>query len=410
MGLFSGRAAFPGIAYAPARGLYQQRFEFGQLFGRHYTERGLKPGRLLIRISSAGVCASDREFFYRTQIADTKLIHGLPLGHEMSGVVEEAGEGLDLDFWLGSHVAVESHCPRYFDDWDRMPWYAPEVLRGGFSLIGHNAMGGDAVSGGWTAFSVIPHRNAFKLTSNVLRATGGFPCLLEPSGNAVYLVLTLLERIKTLGLSPEEARVAVFGLGQQGTMMMHLAESMGISHIAGIDVQKERTANAAEVVNGPCLSAGPDAGTGLSYRLETCLGGKADFVIDACGALSNLSLAISILRQNGELFFFGLKDSGSTVPGTGLTLHDFVFNQERRKLDFAGCRVMAQGVIGRSLESWRVLLQLLDSEPDGALSHLIRSRTAFMGSMDRFETELLPQYREGMAPAGKVVMRAFRGF
>ena len=64
----------------------------------------LGPGELLIRTRASGICGSDLMEWYRIQKAP------LVLGHEVTGEVVQAGEGVE-DFCVGDRVFSSHHVP-----------------------------------------------------------------------------------------------------------------------------------------------------------------------------------------------------------------------------------------------------------------------------------------------------------
>jgi len=62
------------------------------------------PGELLVRIEASGICGSDIMEWYRLPKAP------IVLGHEVSGVVEEVGDGVE-GFAVGDRVVTTHHVP-----------------------------------------------------------------------------------------------------------------------------------------------------------------------------------------------------------------------------------------------------------------------------------------------------------
>lgn len=62
-------------------------------------------GEVLLRVKSTGICGSDLHPYENGAMGDTMLGSPLILGHEFSGVIEEAGPGVNLQ--SGTRVAVD---------------------------------------------------------------------------------------------------------------------------------------------------------------------------------------------------------------------------------------------------------------------------------------------------------------
>ena len=62
------------------------------------------PGELLMRVEASGVCGSDVMEWYRLPKAP------IVLGHEVAGVVEKIGEGVER-FKAGDRIVTTHHVP-----------------------------------------------------------------------------------------------------------------------------------------------------------------------------------------------------------------------------------------------------------------------------------------------------------
>ena len=62
------------------------------------------PGELLMKIEASGICGSDVAEWYRLPKAP------LVLGHEVAGVVEEVGAGVEI-FKTGDRIVTTHHVP-----------------------------------------------------------------------------------------------------------------------------------------------------------------------------------------------------------------------------------------------------------------------------------------------------------
>ena len=62
------------------------------------------PGELLVRVEASGICGSDVMEWYRIKKAPRVL------GHEIAGVITEAGEGVKK-YKVGDRVFVSHHVP-----------------------------------------------------------------------------------------------------------------------------------------------------------------------------------------------------------------------------------------------------------------------------------------------------------
>jgi L-idonate 5-dehydrogenase len=56
--------------------------------------RPLAPGEARVSVAFGGICGSDMHYYHRGAVGDFALREPLTLGHEVSGVVIEVGEGV----------------------------------------------------------------------------------------------------------------------------------------------------------------------------------------------------------------------------------------------------------------------------------------------------------------------------
>ncbi len=65
-----------------------------------------RPGDVLLRIETVGVCGSDIHYYTAGRIGDQIIDHPATLGHECAGTVMEVGAGVDV-LEVGQHVAID---------------------------------------------------------------------------------------------------------------------------------------------------------------------------------------------------------------------------------------------------------------------------------------------------------------
>ena len=396
----------PAIVYHPEAGVHLRQLAPETILGKE-----LLPGTLLVKITHTSICGSDHHFFDSSETARSKLIKNLPIGHELAGEVIDVGTGLERETWLGKKIAVESHVPKYRSDWQQKRWYDADIIRGGYAVIGYDALGGDPAPGAWTPFIVIPHHNAYIISDNVVQGTGGYPSLLEPNGNAVNTILLLSERLQAMNCDPEQARLVIFGLGVQGRMMMYLAGKRGIANIVGFDISEAAIANARKMgLETVILLDRNQDKQHIVAQINDSLQGQADVIIDSCGDLDDMDIGSQVIRARRRVFSFWLERPARQVPGTDISLHDFVFNQLRHQVSIAGNEFYYSGIVGRTAESWREIIKIIDEEPDGVFARILRSTITPIGSMDHFAAMLSSIHCANDLPKGKLVLTPFAGF
>ncbi len=235
-----------------------------------------RSGELLIETSACGVCGSDVMEWYR--------VRGAPrvLGHEVVGVVAEAGEGAG-DFQAGDRVFVTHHVPCN---------RCALCVRGehtACATLKHTNFD----PGGFAEFIRIPAINVrngtFRLPDETSDDEGVF---IEPLG----CVLRGWRRLRmTPGLS-----VLVVGSGVSGLLHVQAAAALGAGPVFAADVHPYRL-QAAERFGARALPSCEETAEALREAND---GRLADRVILCAGAPKALETALACVAPCGILQVF----------------------------------------------------------------------------------------------------------
>ena len=245
-------------------------------------------GELVVKLGVCGVCGTDLE---------KARGHGVTtaiLGHEVAGVVEEVGEGVeDLEEW--EHVFVHHHvsCGRCHYCLNGNPTMCSLFLRTNIEPCGFAEY--------FRVPSVNVERGAvIKLPKAMSLETASF---IEPLACCVKA----LNRIHpSAGFSS-----AVIGFGPMGALFTMLLRLSGASYICVGDVSEFRLGFAGE--------AGADDSVNLAEgsMREACLaatGGRGvDLAVVSTGNLKAYEEALRVVRRGGAVCVFG-------APGRGARL------------------------------------------------------------------------------------------
>ncbi len=162
------------------------------------------PRDALVRIAACGICGTDVSYVHMGMTPG----HPIPLGHEMSGVVDWVGDEV-LNLSIGDRVAI---CP---------------------SDVGGGAIGTGGGQGGLTPLLHVPDaasgRRLFKVPDDMPLTTAA---LAEP----------LAVGMQAVNQSEAKAgeRVAVFGCGPIGLMAIATLIDRGVEEVVAIDFSPER--------------------------------------------------------------------------------------------------------------------------------------------------------------------------
>lgn len=243
------------------------------------------PGELLVRIEASGICGSDIMEWYRLPKAP------IVLGHEISGVVEEAGDGVE-GFAVGDRVVATHHVPcntcRYcltdrhsVCDTLKATHFDP----GGFSeLVRLPAINVD--------------RGTFKLPDQVSFEEASF---VEPLACAV-------RALRIARLEPGQS-VAVLGSGISGVLFIQLARALGAGPVIATDIDEHRLTEAGRFGADAALPADSDVAAGIREAND---GRLAERVFVCTGALPAIKQALGCVDRGGTMMWYAPADPGVT--------------------------------------------------------------------------------------------------
>jgi 6-hydroxycyclohex-1-ene-1-carbonyl-CoA dehydrogenase len=187
-----------------------------------------EPGEAVIEVAGCGVCHTDLAFLYHG--VKTRGALPLVLGHEISGIVREVGDGVDAAL-VGRAVVVPAV----------LPCGECELCRAGRRTIcRRQVMPGNDRNGGFASHVVVPARFICPVPAKVL-ATHELWELSVVSDAAS----TPFEAVKRSGLAAGDLAVLV-GAGGIGVYGVQIASATGAKVIAlDIDERKLEQARAA---------------------------------------------------------------------------------------------------------------------------------------------------------------------
>ncbi|WP_160573516.1 alcohol dehydrogenase catalytic domain-containing protein [Actinomadura physcomitrii] len=240
------------------------------------------PGEVLLQVAATGVCHSD--VFIRQ--APPMLGMSLPvtLGHEIVGVVREAGPG--GDWAAGSQVAVYvlrgcgscSACKRGADN----------LCRTGYRGIGTHT------DGGLAEFVVVPARNL--VDASGLDATTAAP--LTDAG------LTAFHSVRSAAsLTDDWSRTLVIGVGGLGHLALQMVLATTEAEVITVDAHEGKLELAARLGAHHVVPAGAAAANAVRDLVH---GREIDVVLDFVGADDTLDLAAQVTNRGSAIVVAGL--------------------------------------------------------------------------------------------------------
>ncbi len=244
-------------------------------------------GELLLRVTAAGICGSDRHLL----AGEYPAAPPVTLGHEVEGVVVGAGPGTSLP--LGTRVAVDPNisCGA-----------CPYCRRGLVSHCGQlRAIGVDR-DGGLADLVAVPQAQAYELPADL---PTGFGALCEP-------LACCLRAMDQAGVQPGDS-VAVFGGGVIGQLLAQLCRLAGASVLL-VTRQAEKRA-LAERLGAQATMAPPssDGAAAISGPQGFAPGG-VDVAFEAAGVAATFVGSLQVVRRAGTVVVVGAAPASMTVP------------------------------------------------------------------------------------------------
>jgi len=178
----------------------------GGIAVRDWEPRDAGPGEIRLKVGAAGICGTDMQIFNWAPRMARRMELPRVLGHEVSGVVDQVGEGV-TNVALGDHVSLESHI--YCGT-------CRPCRLGDAHLCNNTTYPGIDIDGAFADYVVVPSVIAWKNPKDLPHETGA---MLEPFGIGVHACL------EGSGVSGQS--VLINGCGPIGLMAIAVARALG---------------------------------------------------------------------------------------------------------------------------------------------------------------------------------------
>lgn len=247
------------------------------------------PRNVLIRVKAAGICHSDAH--YRAGVSPVEPMP-LTLGHEVAGVVEKTGAGVE-GFTAGDRV-----CVHYLATCG-----ACNFCKAGTEQFCPSAqMIGKHRDGGYAEFVVVPARSVFRLPDEIPFEQGAI--LMCSSA-------TSLHALNKARLRPGET-VAIFGVGGLGVSAVQLAKCFGAAEVFGVDINPKKLELAQHF---GAIPVNASAGNPVEQIQELTRGRGVDVALELVGLPVTMRQAMQSLAVLGRAALVGLtRDTFEVAP------------------------------------------------------------------------------------------------
>ncbi len=243
-------------------------------------------GDVLVRMKAAGICGTDLE----------KIQGGFGpggiLGHEVSGIVEQTGEGVTV-LKPGTPVLAHHHVPCYSCYYCQQADY---TMCDSFKATNLDPCG-------FAKFFRVPEFNVVRGAVTPLPAHVSFEeaAMIEPAACCV-------RALNTAGVNQGD-NVLIVGLGPTGLTQLQLLRGMGAGTIIGTEIRQSRMDMARKM--GADLVINPTE-EDVSKEVKRTTGVGVDIAVVATGNPKALSQAFPSVRKGGRILLFGAPAHGAT--------------------------------------------------------------------------------------------------
>jgi D-arabinose 1-dehydrogenase-like Zn-dependent alcohol dehydrogenase len=240
-------------------------------------------GEVLVRVEAAGVCLSDVHIAQGIIRLRHTTSGDLTLGHEVAGVVERLGAGVD-GWQAGARVAVQ-----------------PVIWR----PDGSSRTLGVDYDGGWAEYVVTPAATLVPLPDNLS---------FEQAAIIPDAVSTPWSAIRTTGnVRPGEA-VGVWGVGGLGAHAVQLLRLVGAAPIIAVDPLPAARERALTL--GADVALDPTVADFAAQVSDVTRGRKLDVALDFAGVPVSQAQTIASLGHGGRAVLVGMSNQPVTIQNS----------------------------------------------------------------------------------------------
>ncbi|OBQ78976.1 L-idonate 5-dehydrogenase [Mesorhizobium sp. WSM3873] len=285
------------------------------------------PGQVLLRLAAGGICGSDLHYYNHGGFGTVRLKEPMILGHEVSGVIESLGPGVN-GLQTGQLVAVSPS----------RPCYSCRYCREGM----HNQCLNMRFYGSAMPF---PHiQGAFRemLVADAIQCipadglTAGEAAMAEPLAVCLHATRRAGEMLGK--------RVLVTGCGPIGLLSIISARRAGAAEIVAVDITGFTLSMAMRAGADKTINTRSEPEGLAPYLADK---GTFDILYECSGAAAALAQGIAALRPRGTIVQLGLGGAEMALPMSTVTAKELSINGSFRfHPEFAvGVELMRKGLI-----------------------------------------------------------------
>ena len=279
------------------------------------------PRDVLIRITKAGICGTDRHIWEWDAWAASRIPVGIVTGHEFVGIIEAVGAAVTR-YQPGQRVSAEGHITAGIDYNSRT---------GNAHIASDTRILGIDRDGIFADYAVVPEENIWPVHPSIPDKVAA---VLDPLGNAVHTVMAA-------GVSAKS--VLITGTGIIGLMAVTVAKAAGAGRIFTTDMDPRRRELSRKL--GAVDAFDPRDNGFINVIRGACRNEGVDVLLEMSGSPAAYDQGFSCLRNGGTAALLGIP---SKPPTFNITQH----------VVFKGATVL--GINGRKMfETWYQMEELL---------------------------------------------------
>lgn len=242
------------------------------------------PGEVTIQVKVVGICGTDAHIYEGAYTAQYPIVPG----HEFSGLVAEAGEGV-TGWEAGDRVTAD---PSLFCG------HCPFCLTGRTNHCETFGAIGVTVPGALAEYVAVPAEKVFALPEGLSLEEGAF---VEPLACVVYGMHRLQLKFGD--------RVLIFGAGSMGQQLIQAIACAGASELVAVDLSESKLA-LAKRFGATKVVVGKEAERELGPRNYPH---GFDAVVDATGIPAVIQEALKYLGPTGKYLQFGVAPKDTEI-------------------------------------------------------------------------------------------------
>ena len=252
-----------------------------------FDDKAPAPGEVRVKIAAGGICGSDLHYYHDGGFGTVRIREPMALGHEIAGVVAEAGEGV-AHLASGTRVAVNPsrpcgvciHCREGMGN---------QCLD--MRFMG-SAMRTPHVQGGFREFATVDAAQAVPIASSLTLREAAMAEPLAVCLHAAKQAGPLLGK-----------RVLITGCGPIGALMVIVARYGGAAEIVVTDIADAPLAVARKLGASHAVNVASEA---KSLDLWRAGKGVFDVLFEASGNQAALVSALELMRPGAVMVQVGI--------------------------------------------------------------------------------------------------------